>query len=288
MAHPINPLLSVCVQTYNQEHYIKKCLDGILMQQTTFQFEIILGEDESNDGTRVICKQYANQHPDKIKLFLRSRKDVIYIQEVPTGRYNLIENLKTSTGKYIALCEGDDYWTDPLKLQKQVDFLEANEDYNICFHKVNILNQETGEIITDTITRNTAETTDISELARGNYIHTASVVLRNNFKLPEWFRETFIGDWSMYMIMIANKKIKKFDEPMAIYRVHNSSMWSSKPSGFIKEKTLKSVILVYENALLPEEVKSILHKRIHKKKKTFLQRFKKKVKKFIKGILNTK
>src|SRR5690606_37807476 len=131
MDSEIKPLVSVCVQTYNQEHYIKQCLEGILMQQTTFPFEIILGEDESNDGTREICKQYAAQYPDKIKLFLRSRKDVIYINGNPTGRFNFIENLKACSGKYIALCEGDDYWTDPLKLQKQVDFLESNKEYVI-------------------------------------------------------------------------------------------------------------------------------------------------------------
>src|SRR5690606_24131225 len=107
--------------------------------QTTFPFEIILGEDESNDGTREICKQYAAQYPDKIKLFLRSRKDVIYINGNPTGRFNFIENLKACSGKYIALCEGDDYWTDPLKLQKQVDFLENNSDFALCFHMVEVL-----------------------------------------------------------------------------------------------------------------------------------------------------
>src|SRR5690606_9059601 len=110
--------------------------------QTTFPFEIILGEDESSDGTREICIQYAAKHPDKIKLFLRSRKDVIYINGNPTGRFNFIENLKACSGKYIALCEGDDYWTDPLKLQKQVDFLEAYVDHTICWTNYQILEDE--------------------------------------------------------------------------------------------------------------------------------------------------
>ncbi len=126
-------MVSVCVQTYQHKGYIKQCLDGILMQQTNFPYEIILGEDESTDGTREICIEYAEKYPDKIKLFLRCRKDVIYINGNATGRFNFMENLKACKGKYTALCEGDDYWTDPLKLQKQVDFLEANPEYSLIF-----------------------------------------------------------------------------------------------------------------------------------------------------------
>ena len=104
------PFVSISVTTFNQKNYIKDCLDGILNQRTTFQFEIILGEDQSNDGTREVCQDYAKRYPEKIKLFLRSRKDVIYINGNATGRYNFLENLKACRGKYIALCEGDDYW----------------------------------------------------------------------------------------------------------------------------------------------------------------------------------
>lgn len=130
----LKPTVSVCVQTYNHEPYIKECLDSLLMQRTTFSYEIILGEDESSDGTRDICKAYAEKYPDKIRLFLRSRKDVIYINGNATGRFNMIENLKACQGNYIALCEGDDYWTDPLKLQKQVDMLDANPQLVACHH----------------------------------------------------------------------------------------------------------------------------------------------------------
>ena len=128
------PLVSVCIQTFNHKNYITECLDGILNQKTTFDFEIILGEDESTDGTREICIQYHQKFPEKINLFLRSRKDVIYINSQPTGRYNFLENLKASSGKYIAICPGDDYWKDPLKLQKQVEFLESNEEAVGAFH----------------------------------------------------------------------------------------------------------------------------------------------------------
>jgi len=130
------PVVSVFVQTYQQVNYIKDCLEGILMQQTDFPFEILLGEDQSTDGTREICIEYAERSPDKIRLFLHHRENNIKINGNFTSRFNVIYNLFSARGKYIAVCEGDDYWTDPLKLQKQVDFMEANKSCTICFHPV--------------------------------------------------------------------------------------------------------------------------------------------------------
>ena len=99
---PKQPLVSVCVQTYNHAPYIKDTLEGILMQKTDFPFEILLGEDESTDGTRDICIEYAKKHPDKIKLYLHSRENNIKINGTPTGRFNFIYNLIHAKGKYIA------------------------------------------------------------------------------------------------------------------------------------------------------------------------------------------
>jgi len=127
------PLVSICCITYNHRDYIKRALDGFIMQKTDFNYEICLGEDESDDGTREQCQDYAEQYPDKIRLFLRSREDVIKLDGRATGRYNFIATLNECRGKYIAICEGDDYWTDPNKLQKQVDFLEANPDYSVGY-----------------------------------------------------------------------------------------------------------------------------------------------------------
>lgn len=138
---PINkvePFVSVSVATYQHKNYIKDCLDSILNQQTNFKFEIIVGEDESTDGTREICIKYAEKYPDKIRLFLRDRK----LSQLYDKGGNLIKRLNgvltfgqmSCRGKYVALCEGDDYWTDPLKLQKQVAILEKHSNINICSH----------------------------------------------------------------------------------------------------------------------------------------------------------
>ena len=117
------PVVSVQVSTYQHADFIRDCLDGILMQETDFPVEILIGEDESSDGTREICKAYADRHPDKIRLFLHRRENNIAIHGRPTGRFQSTYTRFKCRGTYIALCEGDDYWTDPLKLQKQVDFL---------------------------------------------------------------------------------------------------------------------------------------------------------------------
>ena len=135
----ITPLVSVTVAAYQHENYIKKCLDGILMQKTNFPFEIIIGEDDSKDKTRAICIDYANKYQDKIRLFLRDRK----LSHLYDHKGNFIKRLNgvlgfsrmSAKGKYIALCEGDDYWTDQNKLQKQVEILENNQDFSGCFHK---------------------------------------------------------------------------------------------------------------------------------------------------------
>lgn len=277
-------LMSISVVTFNQKDFIKQCLDGILMQQTDFNFEIILGEDESNDGTREICIEYANKYPDKIKLFLRSRKDVIFINGNATGRFNMIENLKACQGKYIALCEGDDYWNDPLKLQKQVDFMEANLDYNICFHDASIYNQNTHKIDEDALTRDVSDTTSVMDLVHGNYIHTPTVVFRNGFKLPHWFKKSPLGDWTLYMLIVKDGKIKKLNDTMAVYRVHSDSLWSSKSQKERNQNTYITMRLLYKYVDLSPVAKQILkdsllinirvHSRFYRLKRSLFNKFK--------------
>jgi len=222
----MEPLVSINVVTYNHKNYIEQCLEGILMQQTTFPFEIILGEDESSDGTREICMDYANRYPDKIRLFLRSRKDVICINGKATGRYNMIQCLKASKGKYIALCEGDDYWTDPLKLQKQVDFLEANDDYVICFHKVKILKDN--ELVDDFITEErfskikTRPITELDLFKYSNFIHTPSVMFKNIIdQFPVGFELSPVGDYFLYFMLTKHGYIHRIEEDLAVYRYGN-------------------------------------------------------------------
>ena len=123
--------VSVFMITYNHEKYIAEALDSILMQKTDFDFDIVIGEDCSTDATRRIVLEYSRKYPDKIKLLLHN-VNVGFIS-------NMMYVLEACTGKYVAMCEGDDYWTDPFKLQKQVDFLEANKEYMLATHGYRIV-----------------------------------------------------------------------------------------------------------------------------------------------------
>jgi glycosyltransferase involved in cell wall biosynthesis len=237
-----NPLVSVCVQTYKHVNYIKQCLDGILFQKTNFEFEILLGEDDSNDGTRELCEDYAKRYPDKIRLFLHHRENNIKIGGQPTGRFNFLYNLHSSKGKYIALCEGDDYWTDPLKLQKQVDFLEENPGYVVTSHNARVINT-TGETLKQRKLPKLISNTSYSQqaLKKGMHLLTLTMVYRNvNF--ISYFEEDFqnILNADTYLISCLGfygKGMYLDDIQDACYRVHDGGVWSKK-SEFIKFKNL--------------------------------------------------
>lgn len=126
------PLVSVCIPAFQHASFISECLDSVLAQQTNFAFEIILGEDDSKDGTRKICQRYSSQYPEKIRLFLRKDKDKISLLGRKSGRTNYLENFRSANGKYIAMLDGDDCWLSKDKLQKQVELLEDNPDAFLC------------------------------------------------------------------------------------------------------------------------------------------------------------
>ena len=127
-------IVSVSCITYNHAPYIRACLDGFLMQKTSFVFEILIHDDCSTDGTREIIEEYSKKYPDIIFPIFQTENQYSKGVRGMMARFNF----PRSRGKYIALCEGDDYWSDPYKLQRQVDFLEANTDFSICFHNMKI------------------------------------------------------------------------------------------------------------------------------------------------------
>lgn len=246
--------------TYGHEDYIRQAIEGVLMQECDFEVELIVANDCSPDNTDAVIQDILNSLPK-----------AHWIKYIPHRENkgmmpNFIFALQQCQGKYIALCEGDDYWTDPLKLQKQVVFLEQNSEYNLCFHNIQFFNQESNSFSQDTITRKVSETTCIAELAKGNYIHTPSVVLRNNFTIPSWFSQSPIGDWTLYMIAVKDKKIKKIEDTMAVYRVHSASIWALKSEEYRVVNTIKSVELLIKSREINNEVKLILKEQIKKLK----------------------
>ncbi|RMF66299.1 MAG: glycosyltransferase, partial [Calditrichaeota bacterium] len=222
--------VSVLITTYNHEAYIEQCLQGVLAQQTDFDFQILLGEDESSDGTLAICERYAGQYPEKIKLFRHRRRDVVYIDGQPTGRRNFVNLLSAANTPYIARCEGDDYWTDAHKLQTLVDFLEKNPDFSVAFHRVQWLKDGTLQEEPSPPPAGRDEFTVDDLFAHDNFIRTSAVVYRNvlNGRLPEWIFSVPYGDITFHLLHAQQGKIKYFDRVMGVYRVHGSGRYSAE------------------------------------------------------------
>ena len=220
--------VSVSLITYNQEKFIALAIESVLRQKTNFDFEIIIGEDESADNTRDIVIDYKNRYPDKIKVILNSRDNVIYINGKPTGRWNFINNLKNVRGQYIALLEGDDYWTSPYKLQKQADFLDQNPECSMCFHDVQIVSEE-GELISIQSPRKKKRIYTLKDLLKGNFIYTCSVMYRRGLfkEFPDWFYKTPLADWPLHILNAQHGDIGYISEVMGAYRIHGGGIYSS-------------------------------------------------------------
>lgn len=231
---PVKPKVSVCITTYNHAGYITKALESVLEQQTDFEFEVLVGEDDSSDGTREIVRKYAKGHPDVIRPFYNDRQNVIYINGQPTGRWNFLNNLRNARGEYIALLEGDDYWIDEFKLQKQVDFLDQRHEYSMCFTNAKIFNEEKLQFEPRTFcethcAHGLGDTVVFSDLVGGHWIPTGTVVYRKSFLLdiPEWYKQLETGDWCLFLLLLQHGPGGFLDFCSSVYRAHAGGYWNS-------------------------------------------------------------
>jgi glycosyltransferase involved in cell wall biosynthesis len=217
--------LSVRLITYNHSPFIAQAIESVLMQRTNFDFDIVIGEDESSDGTREIVAQYAKKYPGKIKALFHDRKNVIYYKGRPTSRYNFVTTLKHCTGEYVALLDGDDFWTSPTKLQEQVDFLDQHTECAICAHDVMKL-FEGGKEEPWVNSRATYDFLDLLTLKC--YPPTCSVVYRNRLfaEFPEWFYGVMVNDFPLHLLNARCGKIGNIPKIMATYRHHPGGLWT--------------------------------------------------------------
>lgn len=208
----LNISVSIFMLTYNQEDFIVQTIEGVLKQQTSFVYQLVIGEDCSNDSTRKICEDFAKRYPDKIKLLASNQRHGLI--------KNFMRTLKECDGKYIAVCDGDDYWTDPHKLQKQYDFLESHPNHSIVYTGIRNL-YPSGEF-------RKKEWSHIEfpsyfeDLIFGNFIPSVTAFYRNKKeeeKWPEWILNFPYGDWPVYLFLTRNgEKIGYIDEITGVYR----------------------------------------------------------------------
>jgi glycosyltransferase involved in cell wall biosynthesis len=216
-------VLSVSCITYNHALYIRDCLDGFLMQKTTFPIEVIIHDDCSTDGTKEIIEEYAAKYPDIIFPMFQTENQYSKGIRGLMARFNF----PRCRGKYIALCEGDDYWTDSSKLQKQVDFLEMNSDYSMCFHDaLNVYTNKKNRTFSEKYPFLNLKT-DFTQHDLIHYqwfIPTASMLFRNFGSVPDYFFKINAGDYNLQMFLSKMGKIHYLPESMSVYRITSNGL----------------------------------------------------------------
>jgi len=210
-------LVSVWMITYNHENYIRESIDSILMQETDFEYEIVIGEDCSTDGTRKILLEYKDKYPEKFKLLLHDKN--IGIVD------NMLTTFKACSGKYVAMLEGDDCWTDPAKLQKQVDFLEDNSEYIVSYHNIELITPE-GKHIKDAGYYRDYDS-DTMKIGRAE-MQTSCTVYRNfDLGFPSYFKDAYLFDPFLIHLAGFHGKAKFMKDIVpSKYRIHNDALWS--------------------------------------------------------------
>ena len=215
-------LVSICSLAYNHEPFIRECLEGFVMQKTNFKFEVLINDDASTDKTADIIREYEEKYPDIIKAIYQ--KENQYSKGVAISATYLYPRAK---GKYIAKCEGDDYWIDPLKLQKQVDFLEANPEYGMVYTNANTYINNKNKFINKGMASNVSSFEDL--LINGNRIPTLTTMFRFSFLngyqdlVKDKSKNWKMGDYPLWLYISHNSKIYFMDEIMATYRILENS-----------------------------------------------------------------
>jgi len=212
--------VSVMMITYNHERFIAQAIESVLAQRVNFDYEIVIGEDCSTDGTRAVIMDFHRRYPSRIVPLLREKNI--------GGARNIELTLAACRGQYVAMLEGDDYWTCEEKLQRQVDFLDANPDYAICCHRVQIFD-EIGTNRASIFPSRAPGTYTLDDLLKGNFIMTGTTVFRRNSlgPLPPQFQKLAPLDWTRLAMIARHGKIELMDDAMAVYRMHSGSIWSS-------------------------------------------------------------
>lgn len=219
-------MVSICCITYNQEAYVKDTLEGFLKQKTDFLYEVLIHDDASTDKTGEIIRDYAARYPDIIKPILQTENQYSQGLTNISGTFNF----PRATGRYIAMCEGDDYWTDELKLQMQIDYMEEHPDCSLCFHsaEVDVLERAVTEHQMRPYQKDRMVTSEEIIGKRSGY-PTASLVFRTEMvkELPDFYVQAPIADIPLQLLAAARGYGYYIDRPMCVYRLGGAVSWTS-------------------------------------------------------------
>lgn len=234
--------VSVTIITYNQSKFIRKAIDSALAQQTSFPFEILVGDDCSTDGTQEIIREYEQQYPGKVIAVFHPRN------LGKNGGINFLETLKRTKGEYYALMDGDDYWTDPLKLQKQADYLDAHPIYSTVFHNALITYEDgtASHLLNGLIMKPFYTVDDLIGEEEVWFMATSSTMYRNTIKeYPRWFRESSSGDIPRLILKAKLGPIGYIPDVMSVYRKNRGG--ASYTDNYYDKTFLYNRIEMYRN-----------------------------------------
>lgn len=240
-------LVSIKCMVYNHEPYLRQCLDGFVMQKTDFAFEAIVHDDASTDNSATIIREYEEKYPNIIK--------PIYETENQYSKHNgslrrIMDDAIAPSSIYIAVCEGDDYWTDPYKLQKQVDYMEAHPDCSLVCSRTAMYSEKQKRIIGEKYWYNHNQKLKTKEIIRrgGGAIPTVSVIYRKEIKdyYPEYCKRCATGDHPLQLMSAVKGYVFYLNDLTCVYRVHNSQSWIGRQKRRVADtarlKTLHSII----------------------------------------------
>lgn len=241
-------MVSIVCEAYNHEKYIADAIGSFLMQKTEFPFEILIHDDASTDRTAEIIREYEKKYPDIIKPIYQSENQ--YSKGVNVGLFNS----RRATGKYLAICEGDDYWTEPSKLQKQVDYMEANPECSMCVHAAQKVSSIRKKVVSKVRPSSKSRIFTVEELIEGggDFVATNSIVydIEKLGEMPQFYQNAVVGDYPLVIYAALKGSVYYMDEIMSAYRIGVSGSWTDRELGTLS----KQAEHVYDIASMLDEI----------------------------------
>ncbi|MCI9033101.1 MAG: glycosyltransferase [Lachnospiraceae bacterium] len=269
-------MVSIICSTYNHEKYIKDALDGFLMQKTNFEIEIVIHDDASTDNTVIILKEYEKNYPELIRVIYETENQFSKSKYPPQFFNNFMR--KELNGKYIAMCEGDDYWIDCDKLQTQIDYMESNYDCVMTGHDTICLNCQTGEKKRLMLCQEDKDITVNGFIKDEEDITTASLVFRREMLyMDDFFLEVSVGDYPLKLYCLTKGKVHYFERPMSVYRYLREGSWSSNQISNIHDYlirwTNKFTFLERYNKFTQKSYINVINEQIKKRVHLIVQQY---------------